>query len=200
MRVDELQRVADVTANFFFWQGLRWTALGAPMLAGIVIAEQLAEAKITRVVVLVASVVLGLTMSAAAARYYARTYGRVGALSKGNERRAWLKWNIVYPLMIVALIVDALWRGPVLLSGPVWALAIVAYRNSTGRGRAHYFLIAAVLACTFYLPQILEPGRTTFKFFFAMVGAAYVVGGILDHLELRRILRPVVEEQNASAI
>ena len=200
MRPSEFQRVADVTANFFFWQGLRWAALGAGMFAGIFLAERFADAKTTRVLVLIAAVALGLTLSDLAARYYARTYGRVRGQSAGNERRERLKWNVVYPLMLVALIIDLLWSGPVLISGPVWGAAIVAYRNSTGRGRPHYLVIAAILAAMFYLPRFIEPGPAALRFFFAIVAGAYVVGGILDHLELRRILRPVVEEQNAGAV
>lgn len=194
MRTDELQRIVDVTANFFFWQGLRWAALGVALVAGIVVAQQFATARESRVLVLVGSLALGLVLSALAGRYYARAYGRVRALPDLAARRERLKWNVVYPLMLLSLIVDAMWKGPVLLSGPIWAAAIVAYRNSTGRGRSHYFVIAAVVATTFILPLFIEPGRATVSFFFIVVGAAYAIGGLLDHLELRRILRPVVED------
>jgi len=194
MRADELQRVEDVTANFFFWQGLRWAALGVALVAGIVVAEQFATTRESRVLVLVASVALGFGMSAGAGRYYARAYGRVRALPELATRRERLKWNVVYPLMFVSLIIDAMWKGPVLLSGPIWAGAIVAYRNSTGRGRVHYLFIAPVVAATLFLPLFIEPGRATVNLFFALVGATYAIGGILDHLELRRILRPVVED------
>jgi hypothetical protein len=194
MRTDELQRIEDVTANFFFWQGLRWAPIGVALVAGIAFAEQFAATRERRILVLGGSVALGFVMSALAGRYYARAYGRVRALPDLAARRERLKWNVVYPLMLLSLIGDLMWKGPVLLSGPIWAAAIVAYRNSTGRGRAHYFVIAALVATTFFLPLFIEPGRTTVNVFFLVIGAAYAIGGILDHLELRRILRPVVED------
>ena len=193
MHTSELQRIEDVTANFFFWQGLRWAALGSALIAGIVVSEQFA-AREARVAVLVVSVFLGFLLSSSAGRYYARAYGRVRARPELAARREHLKWNVVYPLMFVSLLVDALWKGPVLLSGPVWAAAILAYRNSTGHGRVHYIFIAAALAASFFAPQFIGPGRETVNFFFMLVGAAYAIGGVLDHLELRRILRPVVED------
>ncbi len=193
MQASELQRIEDVTANFFFWQGLRWAALGTALIAGIILSEQF-TAKESRVTVLVASVVLGFVLSSSAGRYYARAYGRVRARPELATRREHLKWNVVYPLMFVSLLIDALWKGPVLLSGPVWAAAMLAFRNSTGHGRVHYIFIAAALAATYVAQQYIEPGRQTVNFFFMVVGAAYVIGGVLDHLELRRILRPVVQE------
>lgn len=194
MRTDESQRVEDVTANFFFWQGLRWAALGVALVGGIVLAERFATTRESRLLVLIVSVALGAVMSAAAGRYYARAYGRVRSLPGLAARRERLKWHFVYPLMLMSLIIDAMWKGPVLLSGPIWAAAIVAYRNSTGRGREHYFVIAAAVAATFFLPVFIEPGRPAVNVFFALIGSAYAIGGILDHLELRRILRPVAED------
>ena len=193
MQAGELQRIEDVTANFFFWQGLRWAALGTALIVGIVVSEQFA-AREARVTVLVVSVFLGFVLSSSAGRYYARAYGRVRARPELATRREHLKWNVVYPLMFVSLLIDALWKGPVLLSGPVWAAAILAYRNSTGHGRVHYIFIAAALAAAFFAPQFVGRGRDTVNFFFMLVGAAYAIGGVLDHFELRRILRPVVED------
>src|SRR5688500_14183765 len=126
MQTAELQRIEDVTANFFFWQGLRWAALGTALIAGIVVAEQFA-AKEIRIVVLVASVFLGFMLSSSAGRYYARAYGRVRARPELSTRHEHLKWNVVYLQTFVSLQIDALWKGPVLLSVPVWAAAILAF-------------------------------------------------------------------------
>jgi hypothetical protein len=46
----------------------------------------------------------------------------------------------------------------------------------------------------------VAPGRQSFELLFATIGAAYVVGGLLDHLEMTRILRPAAEGGDDGAI
>lgn len=189
-----LQRIENVTANFFFWQGLRFAPLGLALLIGIVVSAQFADARAIRLLVLMSSVVAGVLLSSSAGRWYTRTYGRVRTAPERTFRRDRLKWNLVYPLMLASLLIDAWWKGPLFISGPVWAAAIVAYRNSTGGGRVHYLFIAGTLSATLFLPAILDPGKASLIFFFALLGGAYTIGGILDHLELRRIMPRPAED------
>ena len=75
----------------------------------------------------------------------------------------------------------------------MWGAAIAAYWWSTGRGRLHYIPIAIAVALTGLLPAsgLVAPGKPMLNVFFAVIGATYVIAGILDHLELTRVLPPL---------
>ncbi|HEX6177828.1 MAG TPA: hypothetical protein VF057_05680 [Thermoanaerobaculia bacterium] len=185
----QLKTIENVTANFFFWQGLRWVPLGAVLLAWVSLPRDFLPHDLD-VAVMAAAMFFAFALSKRIGAYYERTYGRVRGIQ--NVRRERWKWNFVYPLMIGSLLVDGLLHPPFLVSGPVWAAAILLYWNSTGRGRRHYLVIAAVVAATFFFPSL--------DFFFGVIGAAYVLGGLLDHFELTRILRPLAEDGDARTV
>lgn len=102
--------------------------------------------------------------------------------------------------MGASLVVDAVVAGPVFLSGPVYAAALVGYWYSTGRGRHHYLPLAAATApiralaaatALIGLVPLFGPsqrGEVLFPVFFAWLGLLYVVGGLLDHVALRRAM------------
>jgi hypothetical protein len=46
----------------------------------------------------------------------------------------------------------------------------------------------------------VEPGKRMFSVFGLVLGAIYIVGGLLDHRELCQILRPVKEGQDGAAV
>jgi hypothetical protein len=186
-RSTDLRLIASVTEHFFFWQGLRWVPLGFALLAGFVIPHALVP-KAARVTLMMIFMAAAFAVSCAAGRWYGRTYGTVHGIPGRHARRERLKWNVVYPLILVSLIADALWRGPFFLSGPVWAAAILAYRNSTGGGRTHYFVIAALVAALGFAPLFVGAGKPMFNLFFLVLGGAYIIGGLLDHVALTRIL------------
>ena len=188
----DLERIRSVTANYFFWQGLRWVPGGVVMLVlaladlGVLPAPRWGGA--ATLVLLAAA----MYVSARLGRYYARTFGRVRGTPGQHARREAIKWRLVYPAMALSLVADAWLRWPFFLSGVVWAAAVVAYWWSTGRGREHYLVAATLLALTALLPAagLVLPGKQILDVFIALVGIIFIVGGILDHLELRRILRP----------
>ncbi len=128
--MDDLVIARRVTANVWFWQGLRWAPGGLVFL-------------------LVALTAL---------------------LPRGWTLLQWLCWTGAI----------ALW----------WYLCRAAdsYRASTGGGRAHYFVGAALLSALTPLPLagVVEPGRPIVILWAATVGALYLVLGSLDHLELVR--------------
>ncbi|HJQ37874.1 MAG TPA: hypothetical protein VKB93_12120 [Thermoanaerobaculia bacterium] len=173
-----LRTIENVTANFFFWQGLRWVPLGLALLSWQFAPRFLAV-----------NMAVAFVISMLAGKYYSRTYGRVRTIAARAERRERWKWYGVYPAMMLSLAVDMLWKPPLLVTGIVWAIAIVLYWNSTGRGRLHYLVIAGILLSTAALPLLGIPnGKTAINFFFSVIGAAYVAGGLLDHFELTRIM------------
>src|SRR5215213_4418120 len=124
----QLRTIENVTANFFFWQGLRWVPLGAAMLLWVTLPGSVAGARRSGIVVV--AMIAALWISERIGHYYSRTYGNV--LAARNERRERWKWNFVYPVMIASLVADGLWKPPLLLSGLVWSAAIILYWNSTG--------------------------------------------------------------------
>ena len=90
--------------------------------------------------------------------------------------------------MTASIFIDILLAPKVFISGAVWAAALLAYRASTGGGRPHYFVGAALLAALTPLPLagVVAAGRPMVVLWAVMVGLLYLVLGSLDHLELVR--------------
>jgi hypothetical protein len=72
----------------------------------------------------------------------------------------------------------------------------VAYWASTGRGRRHYLGIALLFATLTFVPTLglVPAGKSMLGLFIGVLGGVYVLAGILDHLELVRVLRPLRED------
>jgi hypothetical protein len=188
----ELRRIRAVTANFFFWQGLRWVPLGAALL--LVTWSTMPSFPLSapwRNALPWLTMALGLGASWLCGKYYVRTYGHVRSLSGMHARRDAIKWGIVYPAMCLALIIDGLLKPPIMVSGLVFALGIEAYRRSTGGGRRHYLLASVLFGVATLAPTLglMQPGRDVLAFVIGGLGIVYMIGGVLDHLELRRMLQ-----------
>jgi len=187
---DMLGRINAVTANFFFWQGLRWVPVGAALL---IIAWQLAPGSVVpeswASPLLVASMTVALAASTLIGRWYARSFGRVRGIPGQHARRTRTKWLVVYPALVVALVIDSIVKSPVLISGIAFAAAIEAYRRSTGGGRLHYVVASVVFAVLTFAPMLgfATPGKNALDLLVGMLGATYVIGGLLDHRELTRM-------------
>ena len=197
----DLERIREVTANFFFWQGLRWVPLGfaliliavAPLLKPLLPGPLLDGLTIGALIVSLwlSSDVLG--------RYYSRTYGHVEGIPGQHVRRSRVKWLVVYPAMFVAMILDWKLNGPIFLSGIVFGMGIEAYRRSTGGGRRHYIVAAVMLGLLAFTPVTgLSTSRDLLGPFIGILGVIYVIGGILDHLELARLLGPARREDGST--
>lgn len=191
-----LERINAVTANFFFWQGLRWVPMGAALLA--VAWSFSANSPVPQTwqsPLLIVVMIVALALSVAAGRWYDRSFGRVHAIPGQHARRTRTKWLVVYPAVLIALVLDGWLRLPVLLSGIAFAVSIEAYRRSTGGGRRHYLIASAVFVVATFAPLlgIVTSGAHAINLLLGLLGATYVVGGLLDHFELRRILPDVVD-------
>jgi hypothetical protein len=204
MTDDRLRRIHEVTDNFFFWQGLRWIPMGAAMLGyaavsspRVPIPSPLREwmaLPIFAVAIWLSSSVLG--------RYYARHFGRVRGDPSRHTLRTSVKWLVVYPVIAVALFIDAKFAPPVIVSALALAAGIEAYRQSTGGGREHYIVAAIGLVVFSMLPVlgIVSTGKSILTPLIGVIGLIYIVGGVLDHRELVRILTPVPEKAHVTPV
>lgn len=199
----QLERIRRVTDNYFFWQGLRFVPMGAALL---VVGLRWSPGWPLRGgwsdLVMFSALGIALWASGAIGSYYRRSFGDVHGTPGAHQRRSVTKWLIVYPLMALSLILDGLFTPPVFISGPVWGAGILAYWWSTGRGRPHYLVAAALLAGFGLLPALglVAAGRAGMGPFFAVLGGIYVVAGVLDHLALRRLLPPVKGDDDPSPV
>jgi hypothetical protein len=189
--VGDLDRLRHITANFFFWQGLRVVPFG---LLGLLAAATYAPwwpAEIPGDGALLIGLAAAFVGFIVAGRYYDLEYGRVLERNEDHRQRSRLKWFALYPVMAMSLAVDLIVAPALFISGIVWAAAIVLYWASTGTGRLHYLAIAAGTAGLALVPTlgVARAGDGMLPLFFGWFGAAYVVAGMLDHLELRRHLR-----------
>jgi hypothetical protein len=204
MTDDRLRRIHDVTDNFFFWQGLRWIPMGAAMLiCAAVSSPRLSFPPALRGWIAVVSFAAAIWLSTTVlGRYYTRHFGRVRGDPARHALRTSIKWLVVYPLICVALIVDAKLAPLVSVTGLAFAVAIEAYRQSTGGGRTHYILASIGLVAFSSLPLVglTAPGKHILAPLIGVVGFIYIVGGVLDHRELVGILAPVREEPHASSV
>ena len=188
--IDRSQRLRAVTDNFFFWQGLRFIALGPVMiLAGIVASLPSTHERIGDLILL-GGIIVAIFASARLGRRYRDEFGSVRGIPGAHRMRTQAKWLLVYPVMFGALAIDLLWPTPILISGPVWAGAVLLYRRSTGGGREHYFVLAAVLAALALAP--LAAGVTSKAMcyvLFIVLGAGFSACAWLDDREMRRVLK-----------
>ena len=193
-QASELEQIENVTANYFFWQGLRWVPMGVALLViGLSYSTWWPLGGAFAEAVPLGALAAALAASYALGPYYERAFGRVRSLPEMHRRRETLKWFLWYPLMGASLAIDIQWKPRLFVSGVVWAGGVVAYWWSTGRGREHYLVVAACMAAFTFLPITgsVAPGKATANAFVCLLGVAFILGGLLDHVALGRVLRPV---------
>jgi len=204
MTADRLRQIHDVTDNFFFWQGLRWIPMGVGLLgcAAVSLPGLPIPAAIRAWIVFALFAVAVWLSTSVLGRYYAHQFGRVRGDSSRHVLRTRIKWLIAYPLIIVAMLVDARLGPPIIVSSLAFAIAIEAYRQSTGGGRRHYIIAVFGLVVFSILPllDVVPAGKSSLAALVGLIGLIYIVGGILDHRELVRVLAPVQEEQHVTPV
>src|SRR5688572_10252716 len=187
--IERSGRVRAVTDNLFFWQGLRFVALG-PVVMIAAFANMPGVHERVGKAVLIACLIAATIASSLIGRRYRRDFGNVRSIPGAHALRSRLKWLLVYPLMFGALAVDLLQPLPIFLSGPVWAVGLILYRYSTGGGRDHYFALAAVLAALGLAPVAAEvTSKQSVTIMFLTLGAGFTTCAWLDDREMRSILR-----------
>lgn len=190
----EVERIRRVTSNYFFWQGLRWVPIGIVVMAlGLRRTNWSPIAGAWEDLLILCLIVLVMALSPLIGVYYRRSFGDVRDDPDAHQRREMMKWLLVYPLMILSLVIDIKFKPAFFVTGPVWCSGILAYWLSTGRGRPHYLIASMSMLGLSALQSFgfVEPGKQMFSVFALVLGAIYIIGGLLDHRELCRILRPV---------
>jgi hypothetical protein len=183
-------RIRAITANYFYWQGLRSVPFGVAGLLWATTWTKWWPAAIPAEIAIAASVVLALAAFRLIGSYYDRTFGRVVDSAGAHRTRSTVLWWVAYPLLGGSLLVDWFLGPPVFVSGIVWAAAILGFWWSTGRGRLHYPILAPMTLGLTFFPALglAHQGREMFVVFFAWLGIVYIVAGLLDHRELARAL------------
>lgn len=200
-----VKRIQQVTANYFLWQGLRFIPFGLLFLLGAIgFLEQplWPYTVLPSEGVLLIATLLAFVAFQGIGTYYERTFGRVQGAPGIHRRRNLVKWWVVYPAVGVSLILDWMLQGPLFFSGIVWAVAVLAYWWSTGRGRMHYLVAVTVLACFTFFPafHLVAPGKPIFVLFYAIVGVTFILGGLLDHRELTKFFASIQEQTHERSL
>ena len=111
-------------------------------------------------------------------------------IPNAHSKRSRIKWLLVYPVMFASLAADLLVDTlPFMVSGIVWGCSLILYRNSTGGGRTHYFVLAAALAALSLAPLATAVSiKETVTIMMLVLGAGYTASALLDDRELRKVL------------
>jgi hypothetical protein len=185
-----------IAPNLFFWEGLRWLPFGVFL---VVVGLQLLSPNWSPGVagpwLLLVLLVWSFWAESRIGRYYQRTVGTAWNIPGSHRRRTISKWLLVYPALAASLLVDSLFEPPILISSVVLAAAILLYRRSTGGGRRHYFVGAVLVAANTVLPLVGVETKNGLSILMIVLGLVYIVGGVLDHLELVRALHPIPDEE-----
>ena len=186
--MSDLDTPRRVTANVWFWQGLRWAPGGLVFLLAAAMSWLPADWSLLVWLAWTGVLALWWHLYRLADRYYARRFGVVVGLAGQHRRRDLIKWFVVYPIMAASILADLLVAPKIFLSGLTWAAALLAYRASTGGGRRHYFVGAVLLVALSPLPTlgVLDNGRPMVVLWAIAVGTLYLALGVLDHMELAR--------------
>src|ERR1044071_1185460 len=121
MRINDLHQVRAVTANYFFWQGLRLVPMGAALvLVAATLTPAVALPAGVRTSSALALLLLALWLSTSVlGGYYRRTFGDVQDDPGQHTRRSRIKWLVVYPAVMISMIVDMKLAPPIIVSGIV---------------------------------------------------------------------------------
>lgn len=191
-----LEEVRRVTAFFSYWQGLRLVPLGFMFMVEGLLLSPLFEGKGLGVILLGVVVATVLFFWVIATGYYRSAYGVVRNPAANRRLDAWLVLFI--PLLALPLVLDARLEPPVFVSGLVWAGAAWLYERATGGGRRHWRLLALALALLAPLPLLGVSPDWMMSLFLGVLGLGYAACGMLDHLELTRILPPVKDDDGTA--
>ena len=183
--MDNPTHVRYITRNFDALQGLKMVPFGLFFLAmGAGWLGEQGDLSLS-----LPAFVLTLLVSWLISRYYTRNFGRV------NSERSNLVNNFLLPLAVILILwvaaaIDYSMRLPVSVFGLTLAIILSFWWwLQEQRTRIHYAIMASLIVLISLAPLagigegwlIIQPSGTVFHL---LVGAIFVLGGILDHLIL----------------
>lgn len=183
--MDNPTHVRYITRNFDALQGLKMVPFGLFFLAmGAGWLGEQGDLSLS-----LPAFVLTLLVSWLISRYYTRNFGRV------NSERSNLVNNFLLPLAVILILwvaaaIDYSMRLPVSVFGLTLAIILFFWWwLQEQRTRIHYAIMASLIVLISLAPLagigegwlIIQPPGTVFHL---LVGAIFVLGGILDHLIL----------------
>lgn len=183
--MDNPTHVRYITRNFDALQGLKMVPFGLFFLAmGAGWLGEQGDLSLS-----LPAFVLTLLVSWLISRYYTRIFGRV------NSERSNLVNNFLLPLAVILILwvaaaIDYSMRLPVSVFGLTLAIILFFWWwLQEQRTRIHYAIMASLIVLISLAPLagigegwlIIQPPGTVFHL---LVGAIFVLGGILDHLIL----------------
>lgn len=183
--MDNPTHVRYITRNFDALQGLKMVPFGLFFLAmGAGWLGEQGDLSLS-----LPAFVLTLLVSWLISRYYTRNFGRV------NSERSNLVNNFLLPLAVILILwvaaaIDYSMRLPVSVFGLTLAIILFFWWwLQEQRTRIHYAIMASLIVLISLAPLagigegwlIIQPSGTVFHL---LVGAIFVLGGILDHLIL----------------
>lgn len=196
--LQRLERIRTVTRYFAYWQGLKVVPMGLLCLA-VAGMSRLPETNPTAVLVLrLALFTAALLATVFIGAGYKRQFGVVYN-PRANWRLDALTLFVTVSILVGLILVDLWPTLPIYLTALGYAFFFVWVRQVTGGGRNHYLWLAAVLLLVSLLPLFGLGGSVAPQMLLVTLGLGLVVTGVLDHLELIRIFRPVENKNGASA-
>lgn len=191
--MDYLQRLRYVTERYEQLQGLRLVPLGIPFLfssawRGGHLAWASGATGLGARLWFLALTAAAIGLSAIAKAYYQRRFGDVQAAATAKAPLAAFAFTALF---VLAGSLEAGHQPHVSTPALILALGIGYVGLVGGRVRVHYLAVAAAVALFSTFGLLGVPFHTRDVLWDRLVGLAFVVIGLGDHLLLRRTLVPV---------
>jgi nitrate reductase NapE component len=163
----------------WYWQGLRWAPGGFLLLATAAAVTAPVAAPVRWAGWLLAAIGAA-RLHGLAADYYGRWTPQ---LRPGTRTGGGLTASSA---LILALVIDARFTPPILVTAVVGAAILLGYGFATGGGRPHYVGGVATLGALAPLPAVglVDGGRQRLVIWLVACGVLYPVLAVLDHREL----------------
>ncbi|MDX2004808.1 MAG: hypothetical protein SFU83_05970 [Meiothermus sp.] len=192
---ERLEQIQTITRYFVYWQGLKIVPAGVFLLILAFIYDF--DGSALWWAIYAGGFVLFAAGTLSVSRWYRRLFGVVSnpGVNQSLDRRTYL---IFIPVIVGSVVMDLTFQLPVSLYALALAAGLLWSRQVTGGGRPHYVWIAGLMIAAAFLPGVMGDDSSAIQFALAVMGAGSIAIGILDHLELTRIFKPVSGDEVGS--